>query len=165
MTKDDILHISTESKFVYNPQFFRLNVPTEKEVFNTLLSEQKVSFIHDEIHGQLQELLKSQNPSVRIKHADYEALIAKHLNGIDINDYGVWVYYPWSQRMVHLLDEDEFINVRTNRNQYKITRDEQHALSNKKIGIIGLSVGQSIALTLSMERGYGELRLADFDTF
>ncbi|MEI8280225.1 MAG: Rv1355c family protein, partial [Bacteroidota bacterium] len=34
----------------------------------------------------------------------------------------------------------------------------------KKVGIIGLSVGQSIALTLAMERGFGELRLTDFDT-
>lgn len=62
-----------------------------------------------------------------------------------------------------MLDEQEFVEVRTNRNQYKITPEEQATLSVKKIGIIGLSVGQSIALTLAMERGFGELRLADFD--
>lgn len=166
MTQENIQqqHISKESKLVYNPIFFNLNIPAEKKAYVTLISEKKVSFIHDEIYSQLQELIKSQNPSVKIKPTDYESLIAKHLNGIDINDYGVWVYYPWSQRMVHLLDEDEFIEVRTNRNQYKITRNEQNILSTKKIGIVGLSVGQSIALTLSMERGFGELRLADFDT-
>jgi molybdopterin/thiamine biosynthesis adenylyltransferase len=65
--------------------------------------------------------------------------------------------------LVHILDEDEFIEVRTNRNQYKITCAERDILGTKKIGIIGLSVGQSIALTLAMERGFGELRLADFD--
>jgi molybdopterin/thiamine biosynthesis adenylyltransferase/nitroreductase len=100
---------------------------------------------------------------VRIKPEEYDGLIAAHLNGADIDTYGVWVYYPWSRRLVHLLDEDEFIEVRTNRNQYKITRQERDLLATKKIGIIGLSVGQSIALTLSMERGFGELRLADFD--
>ena len=65
--------------------------------------------------------------------------------------------------LVHLLDDREFIDVRTNRNQYKITREERDILASKKIGIIGLSVGQSIAVTLAMERGCGELRLADFD--
>jgi molybdopterin/thiamine biosynthesis adenylyltransferase len=73
------------------------------------------------------------------------------------------VYYPWNNALVHLLDEPEFIAVRTNRNQHKITGAEQAVLRSKKIGIIGLSVGQSIALTLAMERTCSELRLADFD--
>ncbi|MBX9449069.1 MAG: ThiF family adenylyltransferase [Taibaiella sp.] len=46
----------------------------------------------------------------------------------------------------------------------KITAEEQAILQNKTVGIVGLSVGQSIALTLAMERSCGELRLADFDT-
>ncbi|EPR74712.1 putative molybdopterin biosynthesis protein MoeY [Winogradskyella psychrotolerans RS-3] len=37
-------------------------------------------------------------------------------------------------------------------------------LQNKIIGIIGLSVGQSVAISLAMERCFGELRIADFDT-
>src|SRR5690606_25672346 len=85
------------------------------------------------------------------------------LAGADPYEYGVWVYYPWSHRLVHLLDEKEFVEVRTNRNQYKITPEEQALLATKKIGVIGLSVGQSIALSLAMERLFGELRLADFD--
>lgn len=63
-----------------------------------------------------------------------------------------------------MLDEKEFVEVRTNRNKYKITDNEQKDLATKIIGIIGLSVGQSIALTLAMERTCGQLRLADFDT-
>lgn len=39
-------------------------------------------------------------------------------------EYGVWVYYPWSTRLVHLLDEAEFIELRTNRNKYKLTPEE-----------------------------------------
>jgi len=164
MLKDSVhLHISPENKLVHSPIFFRAGTERGKAALNTLLEKGEVLFIHDEIYGQLQELIKSQNPSIRIKADDYPALITKHLNGKAIDDYGVWVYYPWSRRLVHLLDEDEFIEVRTNRNQYKITRAERSTLSTKKIGIVGLSVGQSIALTLSMERGFGELRLADFD--
>ncbi|MEP6633657.1 MAG: Rv1355c family protein, partial [Luteimonas sp.] len=59
--------------------------------------------------------------------------------------------------------EADFVWLRTNRNQHKITAEEQSLLANKKIGIVGLSVGQSIALTLALERSCGELRLADFD--
>lgn len=53
--------------------------------------------------------------------------------------------------------------MRTIRNKYKITEEEQLLLSKKKIGIIGLSVGQSVALGLAIERVFGELRIADFD--
>jgi molybdopterin/thiamine biosynthesis adenylyltransferase/nitroreductase len=152
-----------EDILIYNPTILRLNIVSDKQVFNSLIANGNVSFIHDEIYTQLQELIKSQNPSVRIKGNEYESFILKHLNGQNIDEYGVWVYYPWSRRLVHLLDEDEFVEVRTNRNQYKITKQERDKLSSKLIGIIGLSVGQSIALTLAMERGFGELRLADFD--
>src|SRR5690606_5917140 len=46
---------------------------------------------------------------------------------------------------------------------YKITPEEQEELRKKKIGVIGLSVGQSVSLTLAMERICGEIRLTDFD--
>src|ERR1700760_2418658 len=155
---------SAEENKVFKPLLLRLNKPDDKKAYDTLFADNKVLFVHDELYGQLQELIKSLNPSIRIKPADYAAYITEHLQGQDIAAYGVWAYYPWSRRMIHILDEEEFIEVRTNRNQYKITRKERDTLATKKIGIIGLSVGQSISLTLSMERGYGELRLADFDT-
>ncbi|EOR92879.1 putative MOLYBDOPTERIN BIOSYNTHESIS PROTEIN MOEY [Arcticibacter svalbardensis MN12-7] len=148
----------------YTPTLLRITNPADKKTFDALIDDKKIMFFHDEIYGQLQELIKSEHPAVKIKKEDYAALIDQHLAGTDIRDYGVWVYYPWSLRMVHLLDEAEFVEVRTNRNRYKITREEQNALREKKIGIVGLSVGQSIALTLAMERTCGELRLADFDT-
>ena len=152
-----------KSGSIFTPIILRLNNSEDKKKYDKLISEKIALFISDEIEGQLKELVKSQRPWVMIKPDEYDGLVSTHLNGTPINDYGVWVYYPWSRRLVHLLDEDEFIEVRTNRNQYKITRQERDTLATKKIGIIGLSVGQSIALTLSMERGFGELRLADFD--
>lgn len=154
---------SGQMQLVYKPVFLRISDQSEKLALDELI-ENNVSFFHDEIYGQLQELVKMKSPALRIKPEEYPELIKKHLAGRDINAYGVWVYYPWSRRLVHMLDEEEFKLVRTNRNQYKITAREQEILSTKKIGIIGLSVGQSIALTLAMERGFGELRLTDFDT-
>jgi len=163
MLKETILSYNSENKLSYTPSFFRIHLTADKQALENLIAEGKVSFVHDEIYSQLQELIKCQNPSVRIKSDEYEALISKHLNGSPLDEYGVWVYYPWSQRLLHILDEEEFVTVRTNRNQFKITREEQQLLREKKIGIVGLSVGQSIALTMAMERTCGELRLADFD--
>ena len=65
--------------------------------------------------------------------------------------------------LVHMLDKDEYREVRTNRNQYKITPEERDILATKRIGVLGLSVGQAVAVALSMERCFGELRIADFD--
>lgn len=159
----ELIKASGKMRLVYKPVFLRITDPLEKIALDQLI-ENQVSFFHDEIYGQLQELVKMKNPAVRIKPEEYPELIQKHLGGRDIHSYGVWVYYPWSRRLVHMLDEEEFIKVRSNRNQYKITLKEQKILNTKRIGIIGLSVGQSIALTLAMERGFGELRLTDFDT-
>ncbi|MFD1629544.1 Rv1355c family protein [Pseudopedobacter beijingensis] len=147
----------------YSPLFFRIYRKEEYIEFESLLNNNRISFVHDEIYDQLKDLIKCKNPSKRLADEDYTQLIKDHIGSYSLQDYGVWVYYPWNQKMVHILDEEEYKQVRTNRNQYKITKQEQDILAQKKIGIIGLSVGQSIALTLAMERGFGEIRLADFD--
>ncbi len=156
-------NVNLQDTATYLPIFFRLM--DEKSILhlqNFVKNTPGITII-DELEGQLRELVKSLHPAIKIKAEDYPALIQDHLNGREMEHYGVWVYYPWSNRLIHLLDEEEFVEVRTNRNRYKITRDEQRILKNQKIGVVGLSVGQSIALTLAMERVCGELRLADFD--
>src|SRR5690606_5915244 len=67
-------------------------------------------------------------------------------------------------RLVHILPKEEFIDLRTAANRNKITTAERNKLFDKKVGIIGLSVGQSVALTIALERSCSEIRLADFDT-
>lgn len=117
----------------------------------------------DTIEEQLMELIKMERPDYVF--SDEEArLAARSRLGSAPEDYGAWVFYPWKNTVVHLLGEDEFIRVRTNRNQYKITPQEQDLLARKRVGIIGLSVGSGVALAMAMERTAGELRIADYDT-
>ncbi len=149
-------------QFSYTVQILNRRNESDLEVIEELILHNK-PVVFDELYSQLRELIKSLNPTRKLSDEEYKTMINEHLNGVSMHDYGVWVYYSWSNRLVHLLDEEEFILVRTNRNQYKITPEEREVLSLKKVGVIGLSVGQSIALTLAMERGFGELRLADFD--
>ncbi|MFN6115499.1 MAG: Rv1355c family protein [Flavobacteriales bacterium] len=153
---------SAADRTSYRPVFHRL--PADREGLVELLKREPRVQVFDHLHGQLTELIRSLNPSVRYTAADLDAAAITHLKGKPAAEYGVWVYYPWSQRLVHLLDEQEFAVVRTDRNRNKITREEQALLASKKVGVIGLSVGQSVSLTMALERSFGEIRLADFDT-
>jgi hypothetical protein len=149
---------------IHKPILYRVEDKKSLMELEELLHNNVDIFIHDEMYSQLRELIKSEHPTRKISDEDYQLFIEQKLNGKASEEYGVWVYYPWNKKLVHLLDEKDFITVRTNRNQYKITQEEHTLLGQKAIGIIGLSVGQSVALTLAMERSFGELRLADFDT-
>lgn len=78
--------------------------------------------------------------------------------------YGTVAWYPWRQKAILILEEAEFIDVRTNRNRNKIRGDEQGQLGSRSVGVVGMSVGRSIAMALAMERVAGRLHLADADT-
>jgi len=52
----------------------------------------------------LKELMKYKTPSRKFNEEELEALVFKHIAPLSLNEYGVWVYYPWSNRLVHLLD-------------------------------------------------------------
>jgi len=148
---------------VVAPLFFRLGNKEDRNDLHSLLQQKPYIRIFDTIDQQLAELVKASFPKRTLNSEEIAVLEKNHLNGTPKMEYGVWVYYPWNEKLVHILDEDEFITMRTNRNRYKITPEEQALLMQKKVGVIGLSVGQSVSVTLCMERGCGELRIADFD--
>lgn len=126
-----------------------------------LLSNSRILRI-DTLRAQVKELLRIEQPA---RYWDLEDIEAEADNRIGENPdfYGCWIYYPWRNTVIHLLDEEEFFRVRTARNMHKINPTEQNILKGKKIGIIGLSVGHAVATALALEGVGGELRLADFD--
>lgn len=150
-------------KEVYQPEFYYFTSENDRKKIDDIVQNTPGIFVHDEIYDQLKELIKSKNPTKKLSKEEYSEYIDRHLNGTPIIEYGVWVYYPWSGRLVHMLDREEFVYLRTAANRHKITSKEMEVLATKKVGVIGLSVGQSVSVTLAMERGCGELRLADFD--
>ena len=151
---------NTPADSEFMPKFYVL--PNDEKALNEVINKPGVR-VFDTIQNQLEELLKSRNVSKKLSGERLNNAIKEHLNGRDSLTYGVWVFYPWNGNLVHILPESEFIELRTSRNQYKITKAEQELLQTKKVGVIGLSVGQSVSLTMAMERGFGELRIADFD--
>lgn len=145
------------------PQLLNPSLPSDWQVIEDLKSNPQIR-VCDEIQSQVEDLIKGNHPDLQLSKAELTERAKDFLTTRDADRYGCWVLYPWKYSLVHLLPEEDFIKVRTLRNQYKITPSEQQELSKKKVGIVGLSVGQSIALTMALERSCGEMRLADFDT-
>ena len=150
----------------FRPVLFDISKPTEYERFNQLLQQNTFSLITDELTLQIEDLIKCRRPDLHAS-GDSEGInaeVASFIKSINFDRYGVWVYYPWSGCAVHILPKKEFIEVRTNRNKMKITPEEQEKLLKKKVGVIGLSVGQTVALTMAIERIAGEIRISDHDS-
>lgn len=148
---------------VYRPLIYDMSLTEDQLAIDQILLDPHVTVI-DTLDRQLKELIKVLHPQLRLTDDEYTTHIQQHLGDAPLTAYGKWVYYPWTKRLIHLLGPEEFILLRTSANRHKITEDEYQILKNKRIGVVGLSVGQSVSLTLAMERGCGGLKLADFDT-
>ena len=148
----------------YLPLIFAQKNPEGKQQYETLIAAHPEMIVHDFFELQKKELIKTRYPGKQLQAPALDNLYAEWLSGKDAITEGCWVYYPWLNRLVHILDKGDFIELRTNRNHYKITPAEQHELFSKTIGIIGLSVGHAVALCMATERICGKLKLADFDT-
>ncbi len=148
---------------VWQPVLYRLADVEDRHGLERLLDSGQVRDVYDTIDAQLEELVRSRDPS---RSFDAQALAAAKRQQLAEKsewEYGTWVFYPWSGRLVHVLPRDEYRMVRTDRNRGKIERPDQRRLLKRRIGIIGLSVGNSAALTFVSEGIGGAFKLADFD--
>ncbi|MEO9326914.1 Rv1355c family protein [Gordonia aurantiaca] len=74
-----------------------------------------------------------------------------------------YAHFPWRRALVRIPGPKAFRRLRLDRNRHKLTAADLDSAGKLRIGIVGLSVGHAIALTLALEGLAGELRLADFD--
>ena len=136
--------------------------PGAGERFFAFCRERRIAVV-DSIDRQLADLAAVRLPSgdARARRDSFieEAVAA----GGGRASYGTWVYFPWEAKVVHLLDADVYFDVITNRNQDKITKEEQRKLRGKRVGVVGLSVGGEAAVAVAQEHLCGHIVLADFD--
>ncbi|WP_353718251.1 Rv1355c family protein [Dyadobacter sp. 676] len=158
------MYHDTENNHIYKPVFISKERYADKEKFLSFIEDYRGKTILDLFASQKKELIRIRNPRKRLTAAEVEQRYSEWAAGRDTDTEGHWIYYPWSGRLLHVVAEAEFIELRTSRNQFKITPAEQQELSGRSIGIIGLSVGHSVALSIATERICGRLKLADFDT-
>lgn len=146
---------------VSTPTFFDPKNSSDQQQLKLLLGASRPQ-VFDTITEQLRELIEIRNPTESLTDAQLLEQATAHAGTIDWY-YGRWVLFPWSNTLVHLLDKDEFCEVRSSRNRNKITSKEQRLLRDKTIGIVGLSVGNVIATTLALEGVGGSFHIADPD--
>ncbi|MEU1982091.1 ThiF family adenylyltransferase [Nocardia sp. NPDC019395] len=147
----------------WRPTLFEPVRAQDLAALTELLESGRVRAVFDSIGDQLDELVRCREPQRRFTPEDVAAAVREQLDGVEQWAYGTWVWYPWSGRLVHVLPCEEFRLVRTDRNREKIQRPQQRRLFARRIGIAGLSVGNSAALTLAAGGIGGRFRLADFD--
>ncbi|MBE8517788.1 ubiquitin activation protein [Amycolatopsis sp. H6(2020)] len=118
---------------------------------DVLLASGNVREVHDTIDEQLTELVRGREPACRDAD-EIERRRRAQPAGAEPREYGTWAWYPWSGRLVHVLPREDFRPARTDR-------------PGRRIGVIGLSAGNSAALASALE-GIGDAyRLAGFGPF
>ncbi len=110
---------------------------------------------------QLEETLEILYPSPKTREEN-KADFLKSKIGNDSKLIGTWAFFPWNKTLLHILNDSDLYNLRTNRNRELITLNEQTKLKDLNIGIAGLSIGSNLAFTLS-HLGIRNFKLADFD--
>ncbi|WP_086819893.1 ThiF family adenylyltransferase [Allokutzneria sp. NRRL B-24872] len=153
----------TADRSAWRPTLFDL--AHDRPAFEELLDSGRVREVHDTIDAQLDELIRSREPSVSFETNEIAARKVEQLAGVPVQAYGTWAWYPWSGRLVHVLPREEFRLVRTDRNRGKVERPAQRSLLERRVGIVGLSVGNASAVTFALEGIGGAFKLADFDSF
>lgn len=94
----------------------------------------------------------------------YQTYIETVWAGQELDRQGVWVFLPWRNHLIHLPNAEDFHKLRTSRNKFLITEEEQDAFYNAHIGLAGLSVGSSVLNSITLSGGGRNFRIADFDT-
>jgi len=145
------------------PQFFQLSQTSHQKDFNQLAHTAHPHIV-DTYHKQLIELYKIRHPRHKTNTTKLQLFINQFLGHTPENKSGTWIYYPWKNTLVHLLDQSEFFELRTARNFPLISKKDQLLFNQLSVGIIGLSVGNSIALSLVYAGGANTIKLADPDT-
>jgi hypothetical protein len=158
-----LIESTRQGRDLFTPRLFSAAEDATANELACLVAAGEVTHAYDTILHQLGELCDTRSPALKRTPAETAAAATDFLAGREPARYGTWVHYPWSGRLVHVLPEEEYRELRTSRNRNKITAEEQAKLRTLRLGIVGLSVGQATAVTLALEEVGGEYLLADFD--
>jgi len=134
---DELLATRTTDTTHWRPTLLSLERAEHVRQLESLAASDAIAFVHDSIDDQLRELVALREPSRKLTSDELDARVRAQLAGRSPAAYGAWAYFPWSRRLVHVLPREEHREVRTDRNRYKITRDEQQRLPAEGIVVRG----------------------------
>lgn len=110
----------------------------------------------------IKDLFELRHPNLykKASEAEFDAFEKSY----PLKDKSVWVYYPWLDCAYKILKENDFFEILTVRNKPYVSVEEQYNFYNYNVGVVGLSVGQSSALTIVRSGGSKNIKIADPDT-
>jgi len=119
----------------------------------------------DEYSSLLEELYQLRNPATRMTGTNPEAVqqFIRTLTRGAPRSHGTWFFFPWLNTLIHTLPAAMHQEVRTGRNPLLISKDEQRHFYDATVGVMGMSVGSHVALTIAMTGGARTIKLADRD--
>src|SRR5215218_5684451 len=110
---------------VWQPLIFDPSTSRGADNLRELESSNCVWAVDDTLHLQLQDLVRARNPGEPLSDVELGTRIDAIVGTARAETYGRWIYYPWSGRLVRVLPEPEFRELRLDRNRNKITVAEQ----------------------------------------
>ncbi len=142
----------------FGPVIFDPSVGADRVALKALRASGCVTASTDLVPRQLDELSRiraSGRRRSKARRPDGGALLGARQ---------VWVFYPWSGRLLRTLPSEHWTELRSDRNRYKLTTTEQRRLAGATVVVAGLSVGAAVVQVMALEGTGGVLRLADPDT-
>src|SRR5712692_3388845 len=131
-----VAHIAAEDQAVWRPVIFDRSDRSQAEAVDELVGTGRVWRTYDLLREQLLDLLRTRSPHKTLDERELAAGISSLVGETPLQQWGRWVYCPWSGRLVHVLPADEFTELRLDRNRYKIRADEQARLAQLTVGIV-----------------------------
>ena len=123
----------------------------------------------DHVSGDILDLFRLDFPYLAPESPEFQTTLDRYRarypqTSPTIDNWGVWVHFPWRRTIVHLPSREDFFRLRTARNLFLIEPDEQARFYGSSVALAGLSVGSSVLHTLVLSGGPSNLHLADSDT-
>ena len=112
---------------------------------------------------QLTELFEITHPEFKFSETYKKRVDDFVKEKINEENTGDWIYFPWNKVLLHTIDEEGYHLLQTNRNRNIITAEEQKKLLNLKIGVIGLSIGGGMAVTMAYNGIGNVMKITDHD--
>ncbi len=138
----------------YKPLIFDFKKVNDLSKVRNLLKQKKIVNVVDEFSEQLRELDLVKNPKLLTREPRKYGNDPKQ---------GKWIYYSWQSSLVHVLEKDSYLRLKTSRNENLVLPSDQKKFAQFRIGIAGLNVGNPAAVCLALEGGGLEMKFADND--
>ena len=126
---------------------------------NEIIRLDKHLRVYDSIELIASDLFTLEHPNLARSDSYREDFISSIIRQGD--EFGVWVYYPWSSELVHFPKPDDYHRLRTYRFRDLLSKEDIQHLRTARIAMFGMSVGGNIILELVQNGIGGSLAIGD----